>query len=177
MDQIEELSVPNVKNLIDLVLAVNSQSVLLNLNLIGYLNARLSSETPMNFSKLVSESQYFMRFVLTDYRYLMTRSEVADFFKCFMTRFIRSVANKSQKAENFSNLLSQIVKNIISLSLSTINGIRFYYEFSRAKLEAFVESLDNDITPNFNSHLELKQANILGSIKTILMIVSAISEC
>ncbi|CAF0722648.1 unnamed protein product [Brachionus calyciflorus] len=187
-DKMDTCNLQTCKNLIDLILIVESQIVFFNLdsNLItDYLNSKLfendGQTVESNFYNLVCESTYlnhFMRVILSDYRYLINK--YVDFLKLFITRFVRALSNKNQQqqnTDNFSNLLSQPIKNLISLSLSTINEIRFYFEFSKVKLENFLESPESLEAPNLNIHLNLKSSNLLGSVKCIEMIITAISEC
>ena len=159
------LNEQHTKNLIDLLLIVSAQAMYFNVHFICYLNDKVDECT-----ELIAQSNHlshFIQLLLTDYRHLLSRDEYDRFMCEHMSRFVRSFLPRNQtKSDNFSHLLSQTIKNIIRLALSTINEVRFFFEFSP-------EKLNDECTLN----LELKRSSILGSIRCVQLIVRSVSQC
>ena len=125
-------STQSTKQLIDLILYTSQQFVLLNISFISYLsnylaitfennsaspntsasflNANANQQASLNnseFFNLLVESPYlysFINTILTDFRYLLSKKEIYEFFQIVLQRFILNIINNDSTVSSLSIL-------------------------------------------------------------------------
>jgi hypothetical protein len=254
-DASSPFSMQTTKQLIDLILFTSQQFILINISFISYLLNYLtssfeqqqqeagttSSSNPASSSvsqSFLNNSEFYnlliasphlhtyISSILTDYRYLVSKKEIYEFFQIVLPRFLlnlvgndsspsiaeNSSASTSSNLEKSSSQSSSnlnkttpaasssaapailfSIKTFIERCCHSLNEIRFYFEFqqlSKHLISSLKQTASNSedqattsaqssssepLIPNITNHVDFKSSQMLGSIKTMYLILTSIT--
>ena len=170
----------------------------------------------------------YINSILTDYRYLVSKKDIYEFFQIVLPRFLLNLVsnessssisenssastssnlekssshsssnlNKTTPAASSSSSAPAIlfsIKTFIERCCHSLNEIRFYFEFQQlskhlisslkqtasnsedqATTSAQSSSSSEPLIPNITNNVDFKSSQMLGSIKTIYLILTSIT--